>query len=73
MPTTIRREQRDNFVIGVDGCRSGWVFARLNLDDSAVTAGLEPDFRAIIDDAVAEQVGYLDNQPCAHRNSVRRL
>lgn len=57
MPTTIRRAQSSNFVLGVDGCRRGSIFLRLGLDDGAVSAGFEPDFRAIFNGAVAEQVG----------------
>lgn len=48
MPTTIRRTRHSNFVIGVDGCRGGWVFVRLCLDDEALVAGFEPKFSNIL-------------------------
>lgn len=48
VPATLRRKRRDRFVLGVDGCRAGWLVARLNLDDETLTASVAERFSEIL-------------------------
>lgn len=58
MPATRRRKAADRFVLGVDGCRAGWVAARLNLKTGALTSFVAPRFGDILsrDGAHAETI-----------------
>lgn len=47
MPATKRGKRAPTHVFGVDGCRAGWVAARLNLDDNRLEAIFVFQFRDI--------------------------
>lgn len=48
MPATKRGKRAPTHVFGVDGCRAGWVAARLNLDDNRLEAKFGFQFRDIV-------------------------
>ncbi len=73
MPTTIRRVRQHKIVIGVDGCRGGWVFIRLNLNDGSVVAGIESEFRAILEGAGAQAQMTMVDMPIGLVDRGRRF
>ena len=48
MPATIKRRNTEEFVLGVDGCRAGWVVARLDLQDAKLSLDILPDFADLL-------------------------
>lgn len=48
MPATGERMTDRGFVLGVDGCRNGWVAAILDTRSTIVNAAVVPDFRTLL-------------------------
>lgn len=48
MPATVRGNSGRRFAIGVDGCRIGWVCARINLNTGAADALAAPRFASLM-------------------------
>lgn len=48
MPATQGRKPSQNSVLGVDGCRGGWVVARRDIPTGNLVLSVEPDFRAVL-------------------------
>ena len=48
MPATRTGNRSKSVVVGVDGCRDGWIAARLDLSDLKLALSLWPTFRAVL-------------------------
>ncbi len=80
VPATQRRKASRNSVLGVDGCRGGWVAARRILLTGEIAVAIEPDFRAVLKagaDAamiiVDMPIGLTDQGRRACEREARRL
>lgn len=80
MPATIRGKAPEDFVLGADGCRAGWVVVRLALRDNAVAADTAPDFATVLQRAQKARmlmadmpIGLADEGPRACEREARAL
>ena len=60
MPTTGTGNLNQQYVIGVDGCRAGWVYVGLNLSTSHAITGVAPSFQSIMDIAAMTSMIVVD-------------
>lgn len=71
MPATHGRKASRNSVLGVDGCRSGWVMARRNPVSGETAVAIAPDFRAVLD-AAADAAMTIIDMPIGLTDTGRR-
>ena len=80
MPATGSGKAPGAFVLGADGCRAGWVVARLALDDDKAAADIAPDFATVLKRAqkarmimVDMPIGLAEDGPRACEREARAL
>lgn len=80
MPATDRRIRRSGYVVGVDGCRAGWIAARLSLKTGALSAHFAQTFETVLATArdaraimVDMPIGLPDAGKRACERDARRL
>ncbi|MEQ8751433.1 MAG: DUF429 domain-containing protein [Amphiplicatus sp.] len=71
MPATHGRKPSRNSVIGVDGCRGGWVMARRSLLTGEISVSIAPDFRNVVE-AGADAAMTIVDMPIGLTDSGRR-
>ena len=71
MPATHGRKPSRNSVLGVDGCRSGWVMARRSLLTGEISVSIAPDFKNVID-AGADAAMIIVDMPIGLTDAGRR-
>lgn len=49
VPATMKGKEPREFVIGADGCRAGWVAARINLCDNGIEVFVSEKFQSLLD------------------------
>jgi len=72
MPATKRGNTAGAFVLGVDGCRAGWVAARLNLSSGEVTAFVMSAFGALLNGPGAKAAMIAVDMPIGLAETGRR-
>ncbi|MEO1242053.1 MAG: DUF429 domain-containing protein [Pseudomonadota bacterium] len=72
MPATYGGNKAGAFVLGVDGCRAGWVCVRLNVPDMTTAAFLAPSFAALLAGAGAEAAMIIVDMPIGLAETGRR-
>ena len=63
MPATSARKPSRKHVLGVDGCRGGWICARLEVETLAVETAYAEDFRAVLDGPARDAAAILVDMP----------
>lgn len=63
MPATAAGNQQARFVYGVDGCRAGWVVARLNLYDNQLSGFVADRFETLLQDDHAKAQMIIVDMP----------
>ncbi len=71
-PTTIARNRSRPFVLGVDGCRAGWVVVRLDLLGGETSGFLAPRFADLLASAGAEAAMMIVDMPIGLADRDRR-
>lgn len=72
MPATYGGNEASAFVLGVDGCRAGWVCVRLNLPDMTSAAFIAPSFEALLAGSGAEATMIIVDMPIGLAETGRR-
>ncbi|WP_165793680.1 DUF429 domain-containing protein [Hyphococcus luteus] len=70
--TTRKRAGASEFVLGVDGCRAGWIVARLNLSGMSANGFIAMSFAEILNGAGAQAAMIMVDMPIGLADSGRR-
>ncbi len=72
MPATSTGKSGPKFVLGVDGCRAGWVTARLSLSDSSIILRVAASFADILNGAKTDTALIHIDMPIGLAETGRR-
>ncbi len=72
MPATGTGKPEASFVLGVDGCPAGWVFARLEVENGALQAGITKALADLITGPGADALAVMIDIPIGLADRGRR-
>ena len=72
MPATTKGNNAPKYVLGVDGCRAGWVAVRRSIDGDSTGAAIWPDFATLMREAATNAAMTIVDMPIGLADKERR-